>query len=352
MSKRAAIAKAAGFESNERQAEHPLLAKSTVVNLAKHIAGAIASASSGKTARPSRSGCAQLALQILVVAAGLRRAALVDAVGLNIQQASAISLKLASIGQQAGASDGEDLGQVRLLFHAPTSQTFVVSRRKSLWTDVAALSDADGTDQDGKDPVRWIDARYTPAHASPTLSSPDSHVSRLLASIRKAILEDNGHDVLVVSQTPANQASEMASDAQLAGVALAGFLLEYGAVYCIHDSASLGIASQSEYDVRSLHALLEAPTEPAFLASPPNCLGSQPLALFKVSWSDEAGSSFELLSFSIPQCLITEDDIEQRRASLLSVFQDRGEIVSPKSIFARGSMTVRVSCVTLNQVAL
>lgn len=347
MSKRAAIAKAAGFNVGDSPNEHPLLGEQRVVALAKDLADAIGSASTSKRARPSRSGCAQSALQILVVAAGLRRAALVDSIGLTVEQASAISLKLALLGKEASTAD---LQGVRLLFHAPTLQTFIVSRRGGLWTDVAGLQDTSGS---GDDHSLWVDVRSTPQHNSPTVSRPDAHVSNLLISIRRAVLEDASHDVLVVSQSPSDRTSaSYENGAQLVGVTLAGFLLEYGAIYCIHDPPSIDTVGQHNYDVQPLRSMDRTPMEPDFAVSPANCLGTHSLLLFKIVWLDEAERSLELLSFSMPRYLITDEEAERRRVSLVDIFQGRVESVSRTSLFAGGRIVADVSAVTLNQVLL
>lgn len=318
--------------------------------LAQHLMECIGSIS-GRRTKPSRSACAQLAVQVLVVAAGLRRAALVDALSLTVDQASAFGTRLAALSQ---LPESYDLREVRLLFHAPTSQTFILSRRQSLWTDVLSLTNNVSL-HPRPEQVLWVDVRLTAEHQLPSLSAPDTHGCHLIAAVHISISEDDSGDMLVVSQSHSahnNTLLHSRNDAQLVGVALAGFLLEYGAIYCIHDLTSRFQAEQIRYEVRPFRSLEQAPIVADFAASPTNCLGMQPLILFRVMWYQASDSQFELLAFSIPQCFSSDEDTQHRRASLLKTFQARASNVSASSIFASGQIAIDTSRVTLSQVAL
>ncbi|GAC99013.1 aldehyde dehydrogenase ALDH [Pseudozyma hubeiensis SY62] len=313
--------------------------------LAQHVMDCLTSVST-KRAKASKSACAQLALQILLVAVGLRRAALVDALSLSVKQASAISKKLAGLSR---STRSEHLVGVRLLLHAPTSQTFIVSTQQNLWSDVRSLThEADSPPIAGSG--LWIDARSTAQHGSPTISSPDPHVCSLISAVHQAIFSDDTADVLVIFPQEVTAApSHCPNEALLVGVALAGFLLEYGAVYCIHEPSHDALC----YDVRPLRSAEQSLPEAEFAASPINCLGSQPLVLFRVLlWIDSSEQSFELLAFSVPQCLCSDDAIERQRMSLGDTFQARIDSLSIGAIFANGRITVNVAAVILPQVAL
>ncbi|SJX60971.1 uncharacterized protein SRS1_12229 [Sporisorium reilianum f. sp. reilianum] len=353
MSKRAAIAKASGVAPDVGASEHRLLQTRPVGMLARHLMEAISSVPGAKRGRPSRSACSQLALQVLVVAAGVRRAALVDSLDLSTAQASAISSRLATLCKQRSVPGSNDLQHVRLLYHAATGQTFIVGRQQSLWADMSTL---DSTARSDSIPKRlWIDARLTADHASPTRASPDSHIRQLLERVHQAILEDATGDVLIVSQAfsdPIRARSDNPGDARLVGVALAGFLLEYGSVYCLHTGTAGDGASHPRYDVRSF-GLVESPlAEPDFAPSPPNCLGLQPLSLFKILWHDAQDARYELLSFSIPQCATTSEETEHARQTFIDVFQTRVDSVPTISVFAHGRISVQVTTVTLHQITL
>ncbi|SPO24986.1 uncharacterized protein UTRI_01497_B [Ustilago trichophora] len=345
MSKRAAIAKATGVEANTATSDLSILGSQAVVELALEISAAIVSSSAGRKPRVSRSGCNLIALQLLIVAAGLRRGALIDALGLTAAQASAISLRLISFGKQKAQYN--DLQRVRLLYHAPTDQTFIVSSRESLWTDVETLTG--GTASEHLCPALWVDARSTPEHTFPTLAAPDAHTMSLITAIRKAVTTDNSLDVLIASQ-PLSEQYGSNIEAQVVGVALAGFLLEYGSVYCLHDIEQT--PASCTYDVRPLHRMQrDASSEANFAAPPTNCLGSQPLIVYRVHWSDST-SKLELFSFSIPQCLCSDADVQKLRQALVDTFQSRVNSLQSSSTFASGSISVEMATVTLHQVAL
>ncbi|SPO22819.1 uncharacterized protein UTRI_01497 [Ustilago trichophora] len=345
MSKRAAIAKVTGVASNTATSEHSILGSQAVVELAQEISAAIVSSSAGRKQRVPRSACVLIALQIQIVAVGLRRASLVDALGLTAAQASAINLRLNSFVKQKAPY--VDLQRVRLLYHAPTDQTFIVSSRKNLWTDVATLTG--GTESQRHYPVLWVDARSTPEHTSPTLSAPDAHTTSLITAIHEAVTTDNSLDVLIASRLVSDQ-KDSNIDAQLVGVALAGFLLEYGSVYCLHDIEQPSVSCA--YDVRPPHRMEGAARSEANFAAPPaNCLRSQPLIVYRVHWSDST-SKLELLSFSVPQCLCSDGDVEKLGQELVDTFQSRVNGLHTASIFASGSISVEIANVTLHQVAL
>ena len=350
MSKQTAIAKATGVAPNAGGPEQSLLSCRAVVDLAQHISAAIVASSTVRKPRVSRTGCSQLALQILAVAAGLRRAALVDALGLTAAQASAIGLRLGSLSKQNAQC--EDLQWVRLLYHAPTSQTFVLSTKESLWADVEALVGRSASLQPYT--AVWVDARFASEHAAPTVTVPDSHIISLVSAIHKVALSDDSQDLLIVTGPPIEprkSSSGDAAEAQLVGVALAGFLLEYGTIYCIHTPTACDVGTSHPYDVRPFKASQGEIAEADFPSSAINCLGSQPLIVFKVLWSDQT-STLELVSFSIPQRLCSEDDADRLRQTLASTFRARLNSLDPTTIFASGRICVDVSAVTLHHVAL
>ncbi|CDR88205.1 uncharacterized protein SPSC_03866 [Sporisorium scitamineum] len=353
MSKRAAIAKVTGVVSHAGAPEPRPLRTETVAALAKSLAEAISSVSGSRKAKPSRSACSQLASQVLVVAAGLRRAALVDALDLSTAQASAISSRLVALTEQKSVSGSSDLQHVRLLYHGVTGQTFIVSRRQNLWADMSTLDSAAGSDSM---PLRlWIDARLTPEHSAPSRTSPDTHVRRLLERVHQTILADTSGDVLIVSQALLDSSSSPPGDhvdTRLVGVALAGFLLEYGAVYCLHNGTKTEGALHHDYQVRPLGQIETPLLQSDFAPSPPNCLGSQPLFLFKISCRDALGTSFELISFSIPQCNITPEESERARRVLTDVFQTRVDNIQMHSMLANGRISIQITTVVLHQVSL
>lgn len=334
MSKRAAIAKAARATPSEDELLHCV----AVTQLSDRLSQAISSASERGKARPSRSGCARLALQMLLVALALRRAALVDSLGLTLAQASAISSKLPSIIEHM--QELEDLRQIRVLHHAPTSQTFIVSTRNELWADAALPQQR-----------LWIDARISSDHASPTLSGPDPHIVSLAEAVREAITEATDPGLLVISTL-----LDVQAEAQLAGVALAGFLLEYAAIYCLHDSSPMPTAKR--YRVGPLIPSEEPIDDECSVTPSANCLGCHPLLLCKVLWMGPRSNSMELLSFSIPQDLITDQAMEHLRKSLIATFQSRLDLITPSSsssltaLLASGHISVQVHAVALDQVML
>lgn len=351
MSKSAAIAKVTGIASRPGSSPHALLDCEAVTELANHLLAAISSATHGR-ARPSRSACSQIALQVLIVAVGLRRAALVDALGLSPAQVLAISTRLAALAKRDGAAGNDDLNCIRLLYHEPTSQTFVVSARSSLWLDADALVGRTAS------PTLWVDARLTAEHTVPTTTKPDAHITGLIATIHEAVKRGHSCRMLVVSPTSHYPSGwESSSDAQLVGIALAGFLLEYGAVYCLHNMSPLDNPAQYGYDVRSITQIDEPMAEADFAASPANCLGSQPLVVLRVMWSAPNAQRLELLSFSVPQCLITNEGIEKLRQVFITTFQRRIESFSQTASsfvdkLKSGCISVDIETVTLSQVAL
>lgn len=337
--------------------KHRLLDSEGVVELAQHITVAIQSASGRPKAKPPRSGCSQIALQVLLVGYGLRRAALVDALGLTAAQASAICQKLDPLSKQT-SDDWAVLREVRLLHHAATSQTFIVSTRQSLWSDIAHLSEQSQLHQESY-PALWVDARSSYEHKSPTIATPDPHIKQLVQAVYKSVQRSESGDVLVVSRQDQEGATAQvdAEETELVGVALAGLLLEYGAIYRLHDVSSVGAADQYRYDVRPVRLMERPLQEESFSNSPPNCLGSQPLLLYRVIWSHST-DTMELLAFSVPQCLSSDANVQQLREALTTTFQARLSRISSDapSAFAQeltsGSVTVDLTTVTLPQVAL
>jgi hypothetical protein len=111
---------------------------------------------------------------------------------------------------------------------------------------------------------------------------------------------------------------------RLVGVALAGWLLEYGAIYCLHTPRSSSDASALlgyfGYTVAPLHedalldpALEDLDGEGAWLdgeaaAATTNSLESQPLILFRVLLSahDRQGSHLEVMAFSVPRLAVQD----------------------------------------------
>ena len=334
--------------------KHQLLESEAVVELAQHISVvAFHSASGRRKVKPPRSGCSQIALQVLLVGHGLRRAALVDALSLSAAQASAISEALDSLSKQAH-DESVALREVRLLYHAATSQTFIVSTRDSLWNDIASLKER-SLQQSQSYPVLWVDARSTPQHNAPTATTTDTHTTQLIEAISEAVQRESPGNALVIFQP--DQARIDTEEFQLVGVALAGLLLEYGAVYCLHKVSPSQDVEEYHNEVRPLKLKGEPTEEASFSASPTNCLGSQPLMLYRVTWSHHT-DKMELLAFSVPERLSSEGGVEHLHEALTETFRSRlTRIDSVKSsAFARelssGSISVDLTTVTLPQVAL
>ncbi len=354
MSKRIAIQRARGFLADAGPTESGMLEAEAVVHLAQHLSDAIRTAAEGKKTRPSRSSCLQLALQVLLTAFGLRRAALVDALSLTPAQARAVGSKLEAVNEDGSHSEAEALSQVCLLFHTPSSQTFIVSRRAELWTDANS-------------PTVWVDCRARPEHASPNLIEPDAHVNSLITAVRDAVLACGPADVLIVPFPTTEEPMELdslQSEAQLVGIALAGFLLEYAAVYCLHDTSSLADVNNLRYNIRPLQVTDLPHADVEYTSSPQNSLASQPLVLFRVTWIREPSfasshaSELELLAFSIPQSLVTKFDPGNFRSGLATTFQSRLHHISSTfaspfaNLLASGMISVETNTVTLHQVAL
>ncbi|ETS61228.1 hypothetical protein PaG_05190 [Moesziomyces aphidis] len=354
MSKRVAIQRARGFLADAGPAESGVLEAEAVVYLAQQLSDAIRVSTEGKKTRPSRSSCSQLALQVLLTALGLRRAALVDALSLTPAQARAVGSKLKAINEDGSSSEAEALGHVCLLFHAPSSQTFVVSTRAELWSDANS-------------PTVWVDCRAGPKHASPNLIEPDSHVTSLITAVHDAVLACGPADALIIPFPTTEEPTELDSlhsEAQLVGIALAGFLLEYAAVYCLHNTSSLADVNNLRYNIRPLQVTDLPHADVEFTSSPKNSLASQPLVLFRVTWirqtslASSHASNLELLAFSIPQSLATKFDPGNVRSDLEITFQSRlrsigSNFTSPfAKLLASGSISFETNTVTLPQVAL
>ncbi|GAC72878.1 hypothetical protein PANT_7d00320 [Moesziomyces antarcticus T-34] len=352
MSKRVAIQRARGFLADAGRAELGVLEAEAVVHLAQHLSDAIRASTEDKKTRPSRSSCSQLALQVLLTAFGLRRAALVDALSLTPAQARAVGSKLKAINEHGSSSEAEALGHVCLLFHVPSSQTFVVSTRAELWSDANS-------------PTVWVDCRAGPKHASPNLIEPDAHVTSLITAVHDAVLACGPADALIVPfPTTEEPTDSLHSEAQLVGIALAGFLLEYAAVYCLHNTSSLADVNTLRYNIRPLQVTDLPHADVEFTSSPKNSLASQPLVLFRVTWirqtslASSHASNLELLAFSIPQSLATKFDPGNVRSDLATTFESRLHNISSAfaspfaNLLASGSVSVETNTVTLHQVAL
>lgn len=348
----ASVASLTRIAPNQRRPLH----SQAIQELAQHLSHAITSATEPKRSRSSRSACAHLAVQVLVVAAGLRRAALVDALALSVAQASAVSLKLASLTKHKALAYADILQYVRLLYHVPTAQTFLLSTRQSLWAGLAALSVGALPEHQVYQPL-WLDVHRSHDHPAPTLSQPDPHITSLIVSIHQAITSADSDQLLIAPyplvDPPASKSdAEIQSEARLVGVALAGFLLEYGAIYCLHDNSPQPTAASHRYHVRPLSAAAGEITETHLGASPPNCLGSQPLSVYRVLCSNLGGDSFDLLSFSVPRSVSSDRDLEHLRQTLTTTFQTRLADVDMAALFGCGQLAVEVASVTLHQVAL
>ncbi len=101
MSKRVAIQRARGFLADAGPAESGVLEAEAVVYLRAHLSDAIRVSAGGQEDETvSLSSCSQLALQVLLTALGLRRAALVDALSLTPAQARAVGSKLKAINEE------------------------------------------------------------------------------------------------------------------------------------------------------------------------------------------------------------------------------------------------------------